>query len=72
MIEEEKSKQQLIEEAAEWIVLLSTDDDLLKRTAQTDFDAWKSKSPQRQKLLKILSNILLRFKNWYRIHNNRK
>jgi len=58
MIEEEKSKQQLIEEAAEWIVLLSADDDLLKRTAQTDFDAWKSKSPQRQKIAQDIEQYI--------------
>lgn len=31
MIDDQKSKQKLIEEAAEWIVLLSADDDLTKK-----------------------------------------
>ncbi|MCX5466332.1 FecR family protein [Acinetobacter nematophilus] len=58
MIEDQKSKQKLIEEAAEWIVLLSADDDLIKKTAKIDFDAWKSMSPQRQKIAQDIEQYL--------------
>lgn len=58
MIDDQKSKQKLIEEAAEWIVLLSADDELTKKTAKKDFDAWKSLSPQRQKIAQDIEQYL--------------
>lgn len=58
MIDDQKSKQKLIEEAAEWIVLLSADDDLTKKAAKMDFDAWKSMSPQRQKIAQDIEHYL--------------
>ncbi len=58
MREDNQSKKTLVEEAAEWIVLLSADDDVRKRTAQIEFDAWKSISPQRQKIARDIEQYL--------------
>lgn len=58
MIDDQKSKQKLIEEAAEWIVLLSADDDLTQKTAKINFNAWKSVSPQRQKIAQDIEQYL--------------
>lgn len=58
MIAEEKSEDELIEEAAHWIVLLSADDQAERQAAQADFEAWKSVSPQRQKIAQNIEQSL--------------
>lgn len=50
--------KKLVEEAAEWIVLLSTDDEVARINAQSDFKTWKSISPQHYKIAEDIQNNL--------------
>ncbi|WP_353171435.1 FecR family protein [Acinetobacter rudis] len=58
MIDEQKNTEQLIEEAAHWIVLLSADDEAEKTAARAEFEAWKSISPQRKKIAQEIEQSL--------------
>lgn len=59
MAEQNKNSQKLAVEAAEWIVLLSADDDTAKTRVQNEFDAWKNISPERQKIAQDIEQYLL-------------
>jgi transmembrane sensor len=49
---------QLAEEAAEWIVLLSADDESMQTRAQKQFETWKALSPQHQKVAQDIEQYL--------------
>lgn len=61
----DKSKHhQLVEEAARWIVQLSSDDESSRKTAKQKFEVWKKLVSNTAKWLPILNSVLDQFKNF--------
>lgn len=50
--------QQLVEEAAQWIVQLSADDEVTRRNAEVQFKQWKKNSQQHQKIANDIERCL--------------
>lgn len=61
----DKSKHhQLVEEAAHWIVQLSSDDESSRKTAKQKFEEWKKPVSNIVKWLPILNSVSVQFKNF--------
>ncbi len=61
----DKSKHhQLVEEAAHWIVQLSSDDESSRKTAKQKFEEWKKPVSNTAKWLPILNSVLVQFKTF--------
>lgn len=61
----DKSKHhQLVEEAAHWIVQLSSDDESSRKSAKQKFEEWKKSVSNTAKWLPTLSNVLVQLKTF--------
>ncbi|MCU4582161.1 FecR domain-containing protein [Acinetobacter gyllenbergii] len=63
MAMDKQEHQQLVEEAALWIVQLSSDDEPTRKNAQLKFNQWKQNSQQHQKIAADIEQCLCSIQN---------
>jgi transmembrane sensor len=61
---------ELLEQAAAWIVQLSADDDTQRAQAQKNFDAWRGRSPEHARAASEMQRVLQQF-NHVRVGSDR-